>query len=130
MAQPGGIDRGRGADGDGDGADQQARAADRRHADTRFARMFTVSPVPLALIAEDGQVLDANPALAQLLNRTPERIVGRKMIDFTHPDDDEHTLDAVKQVADDELDTVEIDKRMRAAGRTALPVRVTLLLLE
>ena len=64
-AQPrGGTDRGRGADADA-ASDQQARAGDRQHADTRFARMFTVSPVPLALIAEDGQVLDANPALAQ-----------------------------------------------------------------
>ncbi len=52
------------------------------------------------------------------------------MIDFTHPDDVEHTLADGEQVADGELDTVEIDKRMRVAGRTALPVRVTLLLLE
>jgi len=39
-------------------------------------------------------------------------------------------LDAVEQVVDGELDTVQIDKQMRVAGRTALPVRVTLLLLE
>jgi len=101
-----------------------------QQADTRFARIFAVSPVPLALIAEDGQILDINPALAQLLNRSPQQVTGRPMIDLTHPDDVEHTLAAVERVADGTHDVVEINKRITVAGARPLPVRVTLLLLD
>ncbi len=111
-------------------AAQQDRAGPGQQADTRFARIFALSPVPLALIAEDGQILDVNPALAQLLNQPPQQVIGRPMIDLTHPDDVEHTLAAVEQVADGTQDVVEIDKRINVAGARPLPVRVTLLLLE
>ncbi len=111
-------------------AAQQDRAGPGQQADTRFARIFALSPVPLALIAEDGLILDVNLALAQLLNRPPQQLIGRPMIDLTHPDDVEHTLAAVQQVTEGTHDVVEIDKRIDVAGAGPLPVRVTLLLLE
>ncbi len=131
MAQPpGGSDRDRRTSPGDTPAAKQDRAGPGQRADTRFARIFAVSPVPLALIAEAGQILDVNPALAQLLNRPPQQLIGRPMIELTHPDDIEHTLAAVEQVADGTHDVVEIDKRINVAGARPLPVRVTLLLLE
>ncbi len=127
MAQPpGGSDPDRLTSPGDTPAAQQDRAGPGQQADTRFA----LSPVPLALIAEDGQILDVNPALAQLLNQPPQQVIGRPMIELTHPDDVEHTLAAVEQVADGTQDVVEIDKRINVAGARPLPVRVTLLLLE
>ncbi len=136
MAQPpGGSDRDRRTSPGDTPADQtpaaeQEWAGPGQQADTRFAQIFALSPVPLALIAEHGRILDVNPALAQLLNRTAQQLIGRPMIDVTHPDDVEHTLAAVDQVADGTHDVVQIDKRITVAGRRPLPVRVTLLLLE
>ncbi len=71
MAQPpGGPDPDRRTSpGDTPAAEQDRAAGPGQQADTRFARIFALSPVPLALIAEDGRILDVNPALAQLLNR-------------------------------------------------------------
>ncbi len=131
MAQaPGGSDRDRLTSPGDTPAAQQDRAGPGQQADTRFARIFALSPVPLALIAEDGRILDVNPALAQLLNQPPRQVIGRPMIELTHPDDVEHTLAAVEQVADGTQDVVQIDKRINVAGARPLPVRVTLLLLE
>ncbi len=131
MAQsPGGSDPDRLTSPGDTPAAQQDRAGPGQQADTRFARIFALSPVPLALIAEDGRILDVNPALAQLLNRPSQQLIGRPMIDLTHPDDVEHTLAAVQQVTDGTQDVVQIDKRIDVAGARPLPVRVTLLLLE
>ena len=53
----------------------------------RFSTIFALCPVGLALTAEDGLVVEANPALAGMLGMEPAQIVGRRLLDFTHPDD-------------------------------------------
>jgi diguanylate cyclase (GGDEF)-like protein/PAS domain S-box-containing protein len=98
--------------------------------DGRFARVFAFSPVALALIAEDGEVLDANPALARLLDLTPDQIRGHRMVDFTHPEDKDEALAAVGEVADGNRESVQIEKRMHDRQGEQLPVRVTVLGLD
>ena len=48
---------------------------------------FTNSPMGVALCRPDGRLFAANPALADLLGRSPDDLAGTTLFDVTHPDD-------------------------------------------
>ena len=69
---------------------QEARVlseADSRSARERFRRAFEDAPVGMALSDGDGQVLDVNQALADLLGREHDELVGTSALTYVHPDD-------------------------------------------
>lgn len=96
----------------------------------RFSLLFRSLPLALALLDEDGTVLDANPALTELLEQPVTKLRGVRMIELTHPADRPHVREAVAKVADGERNSVAIRKRLRAGGGPARPVRVTLLRID
>ncbi|HYO36407.1 MAG TPA: GGDEF domain-containing protein [Geodermatophilus sp.] len=48
---------------------------------------FTNSPMGVALCRPDGEVITANPALGDLLGRSPDELAGTTLFVATHPDD-------------------------------------------
>ena len=69
--------------------DEQQKAADERYARSqdRFRTVFENSPLGQKIIAPDLCIRQANQALATMLGlKTPKKVVGRKIIDFAHPD--------------------------------------------
>jgi len=55
--------------------------------DTRFRALFDHAAVGIALVAPDGHWLEANPWLCALLGFAREELLGRTVLDVTHPDE-------------------------------------------
>jgi diguanylate cyclase (GGDEF)-like protein/PAS domain S-box-containing protein len=96
----------------------------------RFTTIFALCPVGLALTAEDGLVIEANPALAGMLGMEPAQIVGRRLLDFTHPDDRPVSSRVGQSVIDGASAEVTLDKRYVTREGTVVPVRLTMIALE
>ncbi len=58
--------------------------------ETRFRDTFENATVGMAVEDLDGRVLDANPALCEMLGYTEAELVGKTFAEFTHPRDLEH----------------------------------------
>ena len=75
------------------GASAEAAAAAERHlrelqaSERRFHSAFTHASIGMALLAFDGRVLQANPALAALLGRADGELVGRPFQDLVMAED-------------------------------------------
>ena len=61
--------------------------ADLRGSEERFRLLATNVPVGIFQVDADGRFTYANPALAQILGRGIDEIVGREWLSFVHPDD-------------------------------------------
>jgi diguanylate cyclase (GGDEF)-like protein/PAS domain S-box-containing protein len=98
--------------------------------DTRFSTIFRLCPVGLAVTEKDGRLIEANPALAQLLETTPEQMAGRRLLDYTHPDDQAISVQVGQSVMDRQRDQAVLDKRYVTDNGTVIPVRLTMIALD
>src|SRR3954451_6157110 len=96
----------------------------------RFSTIFSLCPVGLALTAEGGLVVEVNPALAATLGAEPEQIVGRRLLDFTHPDDRGTSSSVGQEVMSGDLSEVTLEKRYITTSGEIVPVRVTMIALD
>jgi diguanylate cyclase (GGDEF)-like protein/PAS domain S-box-containing protein len=96
----------------------------------RFATIFALCPVGLALTAENGLVVEANPALAELLDLPKEQVIGRRLLDFTHPEDRSASSTIGQAVIDGDHGSATMDKRYISARGVEVPVRLTMIALE
>jgi two-component system cell cycle sensor histidine kinase/response regulator CckA len=84
----------------------------------RFEGAFAAAPTGMALAAvgEDnfGRVLMANAALRDMLGYPEEEIVGRRIADFTHPEDIEGNVGAARWAAENpgSSSSYKVDKRL------------------
>src|SRR6266852_3737323 len=53
----------------------------------RFQRFFANAPVGIALLDRSGRLEEANRALGELLDSSPQELIGERLIDFLHEDD-------------------------------------------
>src|SRR4029077_8960556 len=58
-----------------------------------FRHAFDDAPIGIGLVALSGRILRANRAMAQLLGRSQEELVGLVISELTHPDDRENSDD-------------------------------------
>lgn len=73
--------------------DRQTAALERSHqalfqARQRFQAMFESAPTGMAQLNHHGRVLAANSALASFLGRTRASLVGTRIANFVHPEDE------------------------------------------
>ena len=68
--------------------------SERRAADRLFRTVFEQAPVGMIIGTTDGHFLRANRCLCEMLGYAEEELIGRRILDFTHPDDaaKEHEL--------------------------------------
>lgn len=52
--------------------------------EAQFRNIFEHSGVGMTLLARDGRILQANPALARMLGYAPEELCGQRLADFIH----------------------------------------------
>lgn len=96
----------------------------------RFSAVFALCPVGLALAAEGGIVVKANPALASILGFEPHQLVGRSLMDLTHPDDQSVSAAVAQDVFSRARSEVTLEKRYLTATGDPVPVRVTMIALD
>jgi diguanylate cyclase (GGDEF)-like protein/PAS domain S-box-containing protein len=96
----------------------------------RFSLVFELCPVGLALTAEGGLIVAANPALARLLGYDPAALAGRRLLELTHPDDRAASDHAGRRVLSGDEAKVSLTKRYIRSDGQPIEVRVTMLVLD
>lgn len=66
---------------------QRAQEVKLRESEARFRTIFESAPIGMALLAPEGHLIQANPALAVMLGRTPDELTRLSAPDLIHPDD-------------------------------------------
>lgn len=91
----------------------------------RYLRTFNRAPMGMAYVDSEGRWIRINPRYAQILDRSPEELVGRKAIDFTHPEDKDAERLALADLLAGRTDMITLEKRHMRDDGTSLPIRVT-----
>jgi PAS domain S-box-containing protein len=84
-----------------------------------FQSSFTYASIGMALVAVNGQWLDVNPALCELVGYSKEELLQMTFQDITHPDDLPADLEVARQLVNGEIRSYQIEKRyIHKNGRT------------
>ncbi len=78
---------------------------------TELAAAFEHAPVGMAITDERAILLHANRALAEMLGYGPGELVGKSVVDLTHPDDLAASLANNQRLRRDEVDHFSLEKR-------------------
>ena len=87
------------------------RTAELRASERRFRTIFEESALGIALVDVDGQVLESNPALREMLGYNEEELRGKHFWDVTHEDDLEKDQALYQDLIDGKRDHYRIEKR-------------------
>ena len=89
-----------------------------REAHERFRSAFENAPIGMAMTDLEGRVMRANPALGEIVGRSPEDLLGVSVSDVTHPDDRESSAAEMRHLITSASDGYQIEKRyIHADGR-------------
>jgi diguanylate cyclase (GGDEF)-like protein/PAS domain S-box-containing protein len=94
-----------------------------RRPSRRYAQGFEDAAIGMAILTRDLEVVRANEALCELLGRPAAQVVGRSMIEFTHPDDRARSVAKVRAIIHG--DEEPLVKRYVRADGTTVAARVT-----
>ncbi|WP_232668056.1 putative bifunctional diguanylate cyclase/phosphodiesterase [Pseudonocardia sp. TRM90224] len=102
----------------------------RSEAEARFRSVFDVAVIGIAVSRLDGEILQVNKALAEMLGYVPPEIEGRQFWEFTHPSDPPHAWEQVKQLLEGEFDHVRMEKPYRRKDGTSILTNLVLSLIR
>ena len=91
-----------------------------RESEERFRAIFFQAAVGMSETTVDGHWLLLNDRLCEILGYSRDEVVGKKFYDFTHPDDREASLAAVRQLLAGEISSSLIEKRYIQRRRPGL----------
>jgi PAS domain S-box-containing protein len=96
----------------------RSRAAARQVDLRDLAAAFEHAPAGMAITSEGAIIVHANRALADLFGHSADSLVGRSVVELTHPDDLPASLAENRRMARGEVSQFTIEKRYRhATGR-------------
>jgi PAS domain S-box-containing protein len=106
-------------------SDKRAAEEGRRLAQARFDSIFGTAPTGSALLARDGRVEKANPALCRLTGYSREQLEGTALVAIVHREDAGSCSTGLRRVASGEVATLRFDQQLvHASGRT-VPVELS-----
>jgi diguanylate cyclase (GGDEF)-like protein/PAS domain S-box-containing protein len=86
--------------------------------------VFLHAPMGILVATPSGEVVAANPALAAMLNRAPEELAGRQVLDSVHPDDSPATAEAYTHMVETHR-VVRHETRLVRRDGTVVPTQIT-----
>jgi PAS domain S-box-containing protein len=95
-----------------------------RGSEERNAAIIANAAVGLAELSLDGRLMRVNDALCGVLGRTAEGLIGRNVLELTHPEDVPMTRDALRKVVTTDKN-VSIDKRQLRPDGSIVHVNVS-----
>ncbi len=69
-----------------------------RESEERLRTLMEKVPDGVGVLATDGRILYANPAMGALLGYTTDQMLGRRVTDFQHPEDRGRAADRIKSL--------------------------------
>ena len=94
-----------------DSTQRKAQEEALNEAQEAFRHAFDDAPIGIGLVAMDGTIMRANRAMAVLFGRTQDDLVGRSVVDLTHPADRAATDENRDRLKRDEIDSYRQEKR-------------------
>jgi diguanylate cyclase (GGDEF)-like protein/PAS domain S-box-containing protein len=94
-----------------DVSERRALEDSARIAEERFRQAFQMAPNGIALVDLDGSIAAANGALAALLGRDVDELLGSTFQELTHPDDLDADLDYLRRLLAGEIREYRMEKR-------------------
>lgn len=101
-----------------------------RESEQRFRLMFDEAPIGALVMDLDKRHVSVNRVLAQMLGYPPEELLGKRHLDYVHPQDVEHCQANSMSVLRGECDQYRIEKRMLRSDGSELWVRMNVQLLR
>ena len=92
-------------------------------ADRRSA--FANAPMGIALTTPAGVLVDANPALSEMLGRPAEELPGRSVLEFVHPDSRAAAQKAHELLTADPERPMRLETRLMRSDSSDIPVQIT-----
>lgn len=110
---------------------------DRKHAEqalrdseARLHKIVAEAPIGMALITLEGQFLQANQTLCQILNYSETELQTRSIQDIIHPEDLERQRSLHQQLFNREIPQYTLEKRFLTASGDSIWVSITAVLLQ
>lgn len=91
-----------------------------RSSNERFQAAFREAPIGMGLASPDGQVVQANNALASMLGRTTRELAGIRWSEMVHPDDSELAAQAFGSLAIEGRASAQVELRVVHARGEAI----------
>jgi len=83
-----------------------------RHSEARFRAAFENASVGITLVSLDGTYLEVNEAFARVLGYRPEDLIGKSVVDFTHPNDLGRRSDFLSELISGRISSGEQERRL------------------
>ncbi len=97
----------------------------RRESEERFAGAFGHAPIGMALISIERRWLKVNECLCRLLGYEESELLGRSVLEVTHPDDVNVNTELRLRMLADEIETYRVEKRYCHKSGFAIPCVLT-----
>ncbi|MFJ6572444.1 putative bifunctional diguanylate cyclase/phosphodiesterase [Streptomyces sp. NPDC091292] len=105
--------------------------ADALHAsEARFRAVFEGAAIGIGIAALDGTVLEVNDALVRMFGAGERTVRGRKVVEWTHPDDPPQVWQLYKELIRGDREHYRIEKAFQRPDGTALWTNLTVSLLR
>src|SRR2546422_9126537 len=86
-----------------------------RETQARLSRLIAPASDIVSVVGQDGVIRFESPSVERLLGWRPEELVGRRLLDYVHPDDAAHVVDAIaRRIADPTPVNAPTEFRVRA----------------
>jgi PAS domain S-box-containing protein len=102
--------------------DRKRAEEERRESEERFRKGFEDGPIGMILIGKDKRIFRANQALCDMIGYSAEELIGRTLMEISHPDDVEADLALAEKVFRGEIPHYKLEKRL--VGKNGKPVWV------
>ncbi len=84
-----------------------------RASEERFRGIFNQAAVGVGQTNLDRVVIDVNPGLCRMLGYSREELIGQRVADLTHPDEQEWAAATMQPLIDGKVESVSMDRRFR-----------------
>ena len=92
--------------------DRRQAEAERVEAEERYRQGFERSAFGLGVLDLEQTFTSVNPALAELLGHTPDRLLGRRPLEFLHPTESESARTGIEQLLSGDVPFYKREHRM------------------
>jgi len=91
----------------------------------RFRRFFANAPVGIALMDGDGRIAEANDALCSLVGLEPTAVIGRPLLEFLRPEDQEAAFSQLRAASEGRVAPGPVEVRLVGAGNKSAQIFIS-----
>ncbi len=96
-----------------------------RDSEKRFRSLFEESPIGIVMAGTDMRIQRVNAAFCEMLGYAENELIGRSVVEITHPDDAAGTPESAARVFEDAALIVRLNKRYKKKDGMIVPAETT-----